>query len=109
LYYAVESTAVAFGHRALADLGEPYGIAEHRTLDASRNTFHATIVRGVLNLPVSSFGIRHSEFLLDATGRHVLDLRSGPNDVSGLAPGVYFLRLSVGARPGPLAKLIVAR
>jgi hypothetical protein len=30
--------------------------------------------------------------LLDATGRKVLDLRTGDNDVSRLAPGVYFVR-----------------
>jgi hypothetical protein len=30
--------------------------------------------------------------LLDATGRKVLDLRRGANDVSRLSPGVYFIR-----------------
>ena len=30
--------------------------------------------------------------LLDATGRKVLDLHPGANDVRALAPGVYFVR-----------------
>jgi len=30
--------------------------------------------------------------LLDISGRKVLDLHPGANDVSGLCPGVYFVR-----------------
>ena len=30
--------------------------------------------------------------LLDLTGRKVLDLKPGANDVSRLSPGVYFVR-----------------
>jgi hypothetical protein len=30
--------------------------------------------------------------LLDASGRKVLDIRAGANDVSRLAPGVYFVQ-----------------
>jgi len=33
-----------------------------------------------------------SSALLDVSGRKVLDLRPGANDVSRLAPGVYFVR-----------------
>jgi hypothetical protein len=58
----------------------------------------ATIVRGVLFVPRDMTEIRPGisdrvprPVLLDATGRKVLDLRPGPNDVSRLAPGVYFL------------------
>jgi hypothetical protein len=29
---------------------------------------------------------------MDASGRKVLDLRAGANDVRALAPGVYFVR-----------------
>lgn len=80
-------------------LAAPVAVAERNPSIAPRPSPIATIVRGVLNLPVSTFGIgyapvgtaRHSSFLLDASGRRVLDLRSGPNDVSGLAPGVYFV------------------
>jgi hypothetical protein len=51
-------------------------------------TGKATIVRGLLCMPVSPDPSR----LLDATGRKVLDLLPGANDVRVLAPGVYFVR-----------------
>jgi hypothetical protein len=53
----------------------------------------ATIVRGVLRIPpVSPFTLHYSLFSL--SGRKVLAFSPGPNDVSGLAPGVYFIRES---------------
>jgi hypothetical protein len=61
-----------------------------------------TIVRGILVLN-SSFDIRNSS-LLDASGRRALDLRPGANDVSRLAPGVYFVREAAG-----LHKLVKTR
>jgi hypothetical protein len=52
-----------------------------------------TIVRGSLFLPPSPVASRKSPpALLDISGRKVMDLRSGPNDVSRLSPGVYFMR-----------------
>jgi hypothetical protein len=33
--------------------------------------------------------------LLDITGRRVMSLQSGPNDIRHLAPGVYFVRPAV--------------
>jgi hypothetical protein len=50
----------------------------------------ASVVRGVLRLPVSPFTIHTS--LFDMTGRQVMVLRPGANDVRALAPGVYFVR-----------------
>ncbi len=50
----------------------------------------ATVIRGVLRLPGSPFTIHTS--LFDMTGRQVMSLRPGPNDVGRLAPGVYFVR-----------------
>ncbi|HDQ99942.1 MAG TPA: hypothetical protein ENN51_06635 [candidate division WOR-3 bacterium] len=60
-----------------------------------------TVVRGVLNLS----GAEHNPILpgesglcpkptqlLNATGRRVMDLQPGENDVRHLAPGVYFIR-----------------
>jgi len=60
----------------------------------------STIVRGVLFLPRDMTALsdnsdrvpRPSAALLDAAGRKVLDLNPGSNDVSRLAPGVYFVR-----------------
>jgi hypothetical protein len=49
-----------------------------------------TVVRGLLRLPVSPFTIHTS--LFDMTGRQVMALHPGANDVSRLAPGVYCVR-----------------
>lgn len=68
-------------------------VAQKPTPNASRNILHATVVRSVLRLPASGVGREASNVLLDATGRHVLALRPGPNDISSLAPGVYFVRV----------------
>ena len=51
-----------------------------------------TVVRGVLLMPMSGVAGHLSGVLLDICGRNVLDLIPGANDVSLLAPGVYFVR-----------------
>ena len=60
----------------------------------------ATVVRGVLFLPRDGLGTRSGlpdnpvmsrAALLDISGRKVLDLLPGANDVRALAPGVYFV------------------
>jgi hypothetical protein len=69
-------------------------------MDGERGTAKPgpTIVRGVLVL--GAVGRRQNAgdraILLDAAGRKVMDLQSGANDVSGLAPGVYFCTLDDG-------------
>jgi hypothetical protein len=63
-------------------IGAGHGVADNDRLP--------TIVRGVLFMPVSPFTIHYS--LFDRTGRRVMTLVPGPNDVSGLSPGVYFVR-----------------
>ncbi|HTW92254.1 MAG TPA: M1 family metallopeptidase [bacterium] len=64
-----------------------------------------TIVHGVLRLANGERRMATSE-LLDIAGRKVLDLRPGPNDVSGLAPGIYFVR---SAGTGLPARVVIAR
>jgi hypothetical protein len=50
-----------------------------------------TIVRGVLMGPrLTAGGVGHD--LLDATGRKVMDIEPGENDIRHLSPGVYFVR-----------------
>lgn len=72
-----------------------------------------TIVHGVLLLPVSPFTIHSS--LFDMTGRKVMALRPGGNDVSRLSPGVYFCRQTTGfassveAQTHAVTKVIIAR
>ena len=50
--------------------------------------------------------------LLDISGRKVLDLRHGANDVRALAPGVYFVRgpeTKDGRPDAALRKVVVTR
>lgn len=55
-----------------------------------------TVVRGVLLLPEAT-NQRQAAHLLDISGRKVMNLSPGANDVRALAPGVYFVRV---AAPG---------
>lgn len=67
-------------------------------------------VRGVLDLPEAA-GRRPQVFLLDIAGRRALDLHPGPNDVSRLASGVYFIRDSgseVGGH-GEVRKVVIQK
>jgi hypothetical protein len=65
-------------------------VEEHVTPGASRFT-PPTIVRGVLHLTSHISNLTSDIVLVDVSGRRVLSLRPGVNDVSRLAPGVYFL------------------
>jgi hypothetical protein len=50
--------------------------------------------------------------LLDASGRKVMDLVPGPNDVSRLSPGVYFVRSkpsAVSREPSAVCKVVITR
>jgi DNA-binding beta-propeller fold protein YncE len=49
--------------------------------------------------------------LLDISGRRVLDLKPGANDVSGLSPGVYFVRepSAVSREPSAVTKVVLTR
>jgi hypothetical protein len=63
----------------------------------------AAVVRGVLFLPSALLSLHAS--LLSVDGRKVMDLRPGPNDISRLAPGVYFVR----SEPSAVTKVVVTR
>ena len=52
----------------------------------------ATVAHGVLFLPETSSRKPQATSLLDISGRKVMDLKPGANDVRTLAPGVYFVR-----------------
>jgi hypothetical protein len=52
-----------------------------------------TMVRGVLFLGVGSRqNTAYRAELLDISGRKVMELVPGPNDVTGLSSGIYFVR-----------------
>jgi hypothetical protein len=65
------------------------GLEESENSEVRRAKGGAGIFRGVLFLPRDRVP---RPALLDISGRKALDLRPGPNDISHLAPGVYFVR-----------------
>jgi len=65
------------------------GLEEMVNSELRRVKGKAVIVRGLLFLPESDFTLHYSLFTL--SGQKVLDLRPGPNDVSHVPPGVYFV------------------
>ncbi|MFO7651583.1 MAG: DUF4082 domain-containing protein [bacterium] len=106
---------------SLTGIEEELGPAE-----PARASPRATVVRSVLILPrPPAPDPRSRASLLDAAGRTVMALRAGDNDVSGLAPGIYFVvtphpvpfdKLRAGSlpqgereRPTAVAKVVVAR
>jgi len=69
-----------------------------------------TIVRSVLMIGVRGRETGDRAELLDISGRKVLDLKPGANDVRALAPGVHFVR-AAGCEPSAVScrKVIVTR
>jgi DNA-binding beta-propeller fold protein YncE len=69
-----------------------------------------TVVRNILYLPEAAGSKPRAVSLLDATGRKVMDLEPGANDISRVAPGVYFVRENQPqAQAQAVQKVIVAR
>jgi uncharacterized delta-60 repeat protein len=92
------------------------GIAEQpatRPLSPALNPA-ATIVRGVLSIRASGRTPAAPWLLLDVSGRRVLRIPQSSSgnaqtvDISGLAPGIYFLRLAAGGEE-PGQKIVVLR
>jgi hypothetical protein len=85
------------------------GVEERAAPDAGRMTRHAgpTVVRGVLVLSVA----QAPGAMLDISGRKVMDLSPGENDVRHVAPGIYFVRGDSGRLgvEGPSVKIVIQR
>jgi YVTN family beta-propeller protein len=92
----------------------PPGIEERQGLRVSNPEPLATVVRGVLVLEAVE-SRRHAAYraeLLDISGRKVLSLHPGANDVRKLAPGVYFVReepQAASRKPQAVLKVVVTR
>ncbi len=85
------------------------GVEEGMKDEGGRMNVGPTVVRGVLRLSSDECRVSIGG-LLDIGGRKVLDLKSGPNDVSGLAPGVYFVRQAQAqAQAQAVRKVVIAR
>ena len=80
--------------------GRVTGIEEGRTApDATRFTPNATIVRNrLIILQPANCDLQTGMMLLDLSGRKLMSLHAGSNDVSDLAPGVYFVQWASGNR-----------
>ncbi|MFO7675041.1 MAG: hypothetical protein R6X12_01800 [bacterium] len=64
-----------------------------------------TVIRGTLLLPGPAPG-SGTACLVDVTGRRVMALAPGPNDVRRLSPGVYYV---VGDPWAPARRVVIAR
>jgi hypothetical protein len=92
-------------------IGFAAGVEDSPKPQASSSKLGPTIVRGVLRLSSDDCRMLNGE-LLDIAGREVLDLKPGANDVSSIAPGVYFVRgpKTEDGRPDVvLRKVVVTR
>ena len=80
------------------------GVAEKPNREVRTSSRQPTFARDVLRIA------QHSSCeLLDASGRCVLKLRPGPNDVSRLATGVYFVQLRLKQQAQTIHKVILTR
>ncbi|MBN2465950.1 S8 family serine peptidase [candidate division WOR-3 bacterium] len=89
------------------------GIEEgHHTPYAGSNTPGPSVVRGMLR---TAFGRQHPACraeLLDISGRKVMELQPGENDIRHLSPGIYFVRSepsAVSRQPSAVRKVVVTR
>jgi hypothetical protein len=83
------------------------GASESFKPQASSRKLGPSIVRGVLFLQGDRGpGTGDRAALLDIAGRKVIELHAGANDVSGLAPGVYFIR---EVQPQVVRRVVVAK
>ena len=90
----------------------PPGIEEHLGLKVPNPEHLATVVHGALLLPAATSRDPQAASLLDVSGRQVLSLRPGVNDVRNLAPGVYFIReepQAAGNKPQVVRKIVIAQ
>jgi len=88
------------------------GVAESPTASSLPRSSGATVLRGVLVLGAvdSRQNTGYRAELLDAAGRKVAGLHAGANDVSRLAPGVYFVRgAQAQAQAQAVRKVIISR
>ncbi len=89
---------------------QTFGVAEAMNDEVPTPHRGPTIVRGVIYLGAGSRrSTAHRPELLDAAGRRVMSLAPGENDISRLAPGVYFVRSAEPGARGRVDRVIVAR
>ena len=86
----------------------PPGIHDEPAASTSSKPPSQTVVRNTLFLPEATSRKPQAACLMDISGRKVLDLGPGANDVRTLAPGVYFVR-EAQAQAQAVRKVVIAR
>jgi YVTN family beta-propeller protein len=97
------------GSNATVLRGGPPGVAGPAGAPVISRPAGPTIVRGFLNLQSAIWYLQSGIVLLDVTGRKVMDLLPGENDVRHLSPGVYFLRSADSGERPAVRKVVVQR
>ena len=88
----------------------PAGIAEEPTRLPISAQPSATVVRNFLLLPSAASPKPQAASLLDISGRQVVALKPGANDVSRLSPGVYFVKeAQAQAQAQALRKVVITK
>jgi hypothetical protein len=92
------------------------GLAARKGPDACRPAAFPTIACELLWLPLDMTDFRLGKSdrvprpaLLDISGRKVMDLQPGENDVRGVAPGVYFVRTAESSGRSAVRKIVIQR
>jgi YVTN family beta-propeller protein len=91
---------------------DPPGVEETPSAEAQTTRSDPTVIRDALFLLAKGEGRVAKGDLLNVSGRKVLDLHAGANDVRALAPGVYFIRGSKtedGRPDATVRKIVVTR
>jgi len=89
--------------------GTAGAVAEAPSAEVRTKNRGPSIVRGVLFLRANGEGRMARAELLDISGRKVMELHAGANDLSRLAPGVYFVRSAEDGGPTANTKVVITR
>jgi DNA-binding beta-propeller fold protein YncE len=101
---------VACQDGVLAYSDAPPGVEETPNAEVRATKPGPTVVRGVLLLPEAISQKPQAASLIDASGRKVMNLHPGANDVRALATGVYFVREAQAQAQGQaVRKVIITR
>jgi hypothetical protein len=109
LVWCQPTSSAHYGYRISRRLSR-VEVAETPNDEVRTMSRQPTIVRGVLMWSATTPSLRARGELLDISGRKVLDLKPGANDVSRLAPGVYFVREEPSAasrQPSAVRKVVI--
>jgi len=103
--YVAGTSAIAYGNSDIVVicLEPPAGVAEENGAALRFRQPVPSVVRGQMVLAGTS-----QAALLDISGRKVLDLRPGQNNLGRIAPGVYFVRPANGGGQA-MSRVVVQR